>query len=85
MDKTTEKGKKEERKKKGEKRVREGEIGGGRKMKRWERERKGRNKGVSEKGRARNGNNNNRSLIILLNGLNETNPETFLTSDFTDT
>jgi hypothetical protein len=49
------------------------------------RERKGRNKGVSEKGRVRNGNNNNRSLIILLNGLNETNPETFLTSDFTDT
>jgi hypothetical protein len=34
LDKTTEKGKKEERKKKGEKRVREGEIGGGRKMKR---------------------------------------------------
>lgn len=34
LDKTTEKGQKDKRKKKGEKREREGEIGGGRKMKR---------------------------------------------------
>lgn len=48
-----------------------------------ERERKGRDR-VRKEGQAM-GVIIIMSLIILLDGLNETNPESFLTSDFTDT